>query len=81
MTDKEKTKIETQLNNLYKSIWANDGEYTDGEKSEANKVAFFYQCTRMTITQATFRLTLIVSHQSEKIYDEKYLTIFDSMGE
>lgn len=62
---------EKTLNELYRKIFTD--EYTDDDKSEANKVAFMYNCDRFNFVTATFRLTLIYAHKADIIYDNNWI--------
>ncbi len=67
------------LTALYNSIFEPKHNASDNEKSEANKVVFFYNCGRFNPLQACYRLTLIFNHLIDLIYTDENNEIINKL--
>ena len=71
MITKYEKELTKKLNNLYKSIYDEKHKATQEELQEANKIVFLFNCGRLNVLQACYRLTLIYNHLVNLIYTEE----------
>ena len=84
---KQIEKLEQKVQKIYDYIFENTTNtplyvpYTQEDMQQANKLVFLYQCGRINILQALYRLSLIYQHKSDEIYLEDNLHAFDMLGD